>query len=135
MPRIFTDLPFEVSSAPRARLVQGRAEALPFRDGAFDTVVSGLCFCSVGDPARGLAEVRRVLVSGGRLRMLEHVRSERPWKARVQDRLQPFWTRLSGGCHPNRDTELAVARAGFAIEADGRAAKGDMRRFAARPGA
>src|SRR5213083_1635388 len=47
--------------APRARLVRGSAEALPFRDGAFDTVVSGLVFCSVPDARRGLAEVRRVL--------------------------------------------------------------------------
>jgi hypothetical protein len=64
--------------------------------------------------------------------MLEHVRSTRPWKARLQDRLQPAWTRLTGGCHPNRDTERAVEAGGFHIEAEGRRAKGDMRRFAAR---
>lgn len=119
--------------APRVSLVQGSAEALPFRDGTFDTVVSGLVFCSVPDPLRGLAEVKRVLGPGGRLRMLEHVRSRTPWKARFQDRVQPFWTRLSGGCHPNRDTEGAVEASGFTIEADGRRAKADMRRFSARP--
>jgi len=74
-----------------------------------------------------------VLGPGGRLRMLEHVRSPRPWKARFQDRAQPVWTRVSGGCHPNRDTERLVEASGFAIEADGRRAKGDMRRFSARP--
>ncbi|HEV8439182.1 MAG TPA: class I SAM-dependent methyltransferase, partial [Methylomirabilota bacterium] len=36
--------------APTARLVRGDCQALPFRDGAFDTVVSGLVFCSVPDP-------------------------------------------------------------------------------------
>jgi len=118
--------------APRVPLVQGSAEALPFRDGTFDTVVSGLVFCSVPDSLRGLAEVKRVLGPGGRLRMLEHVRSSRPWKARFQDRTQPVWTRLSGGCHPNRDTERLVEASGFAIEADGRRAQGDMRRFSAR---
>lgn len=121
--------------APGVPLVQGSAQALPFRDGAFDTVVSGLVFCSVPDPARGFREVGRVLRPGGSLRMLEHVRSTRPWKARLQDRFQPLWTRLSGGCHPNRDTERAVESAGFRIEADGRRAKGDMRRFSARPAA
>jgi ubiquinone/menaquinone biosynthesis C-methylase UbiE len=65
--------------APGARLVRARAEALPFRDGVFDTVVSGLAFCSVADPGRGLAEVRRVLKRHGELRMLEHVRSTVPW--------------------------------------------------------
>ena len=120
-------------SLERARLVRGSAEALPFRDGAFDTVVSGLVFCSVPDARRGLAEVRRVLRPEGRLRMLEHVRSARPWKARFQDRLERFWVRISGGCHPNRDTERVVEASGFVIEADGRRAKGDMRRFSARP--
>ena len=118
--------------APGVPLVVGSAEALPFRDGVFDTVVSGLVFCSVRDPRRGLAEVRRVLRPGGALRMLEHVRSTHPWKARVQDRIQPAWTWVMGGCHPNRDTERAVEAAGFRIEAEGRRAKGDMRRFAAR---
>lgn len=119
--------------APYVPLVQASVEALPFSDGTFDTVVSGLVFCSVGDPRRGLAEVKRVLRPDGRLRMLEHVRSPRPWKARFQDRVQPVWTRLSGGCHPNRDTERAVEASGFAIEEEGRRAKADMRRFSARP--
>jgi uncharacterized protein GlcG (DUF336 family)/ubiquinone/menaquinone biosynthesis C-methylase UbiE len=119
--------------APEVPLVVGSAEALPFRDAAFDTVLSGLVFCSVPDPHRGLLEVRRVLRSDGQLRMLEHVRSTRAWKARLQDLLQPAWTRITGGCHPNRHTERAVEAAGFRIEDDGRRARGDMRRFAARP--
>ncbi|MCL6641087.1 MAG: class I SAM-dependent methyltransferase [Candidatus Rokubacteria bacterium] len=116
----------------RAPLVVGRAESLPFRDGTFDTVVGSLVLCSVSDPARALAEVRRVLAPSGELRAVEHVRSARPWRARFQDWIQPAWTRLTGGCHPNRETETAVERAGFRIVPDGRRAQGDMRRFAAR---
>lgn len=119
--------------APGVPLVQGSAEALPFRDGTFDTVVASLVFCSVPEPARGLAEVKRVLRPDGRLRMLEHVRSRRSWKAAFQDRVQPLWTWLSGGCHPNRETERAVEDAGFVIEAEGRSEMADMRRFSARP--
>jgi len=119
--------------APRVPVVVGSAEALPFRDAAFDTVLSGLVFCSIPDPNRGLREVRRVLRPDGELRMLEHVRSTRAWKARLQDLLQPVWTWITGGCHPNRDTERAVEAGGFQIEEEGRRAKGDMRRFAARP--
>jgi len=118
--------------APRAALVRARAEALPFRDGAFDTVVSGLVFCSVTDPSAGLAEVRRVLRSGGTLRMLEHVRARGRFAAWLQDRTQPAWTWLTGGCHPNRETEAAVAAAGFAVDPSTRLARGDMRRFEAR---
>ena len=119
--------------APHVPLVQGSAEHLPFRAGTFDTIVSGLVFCSVPDPGRGLGEVRRVLDAGGALRMLEHVRSTRPWKARWQDRIQPLWTHLTGGCHPNRDTERAVEAAGFAIDPTERRSRGTMRRFSAHP--
>jgi hypothetical protein len=48
----------------------------------------------------------------------------------MQDRLTPLWSFVTGGCHPNRDTEAAVARAGFAVVE--RRAKNDMRRLAAR---
>lgn len=118
--------------APSVPLVCARAEALPFRDGAFDTVVSGLVYCSVLDVARGLDEVRRVLKPGGGLRMLEHVRSRRPSAAWLQDRMQPFWTWFTGGCHPNRDTEAAVAAAGFVVDPSSYRARNDMRRFEAR---
>jgi ubiquinone/menaquinone biosynthesis C-methylase UbiE len=119
--------------APAAWLVQARAEALPFRDGAFDTVTTGLVFCSVTDPPAGLRELRRVLAPAGTLRMLEHVRSPVAWQARLQDLTQPAWTWVTGGCHPNRDTEKAVSGAGFAIDAGTRRASGSMRRFVARP--
>jgi ubiquinone/menaquinone biosynthesis C-methylase UbiE len=119
--------------APNVPLVRARAEALPFRDGSFDTVVSGLVFCSVSDPARGLAEVRRVLAAGGALRMLEHVRARGRLRGRLQDLLQPAWTFVAGGCHPNRDTEASVEAAGFRIEDEGRRARDHMRRFQARP--
>jgi ubiquinone/menaquinone biosynthesis C-methylase UbiE len=117
--------------SPSTLFVRASAEALPFREGAFDTVISSLVFCSVPSPERGLAEVKRVLRDEGQLRMLEHVRSD-DWYGRVQDSLQPAWTTVSGGCHPNRRTEATVEAAGFAIEAEGRRAQGTMRRFSAR---
>jgi ubiquinone/menaquinone biosynthesis C-methylase UbiE len=119
--------------APGVPLVQARAEALPFRDHAFDTVVSGLVFCSVGDVPRGLREVRRVLKPEGTLRMLEHVRAASRLAAWLQDVTQPAWTWATGGCHPNRRTEDAVAAANFAVVPGSYAAQGDMRRFEARP--
>ena len=118
--------------APGTPLLGAQAEALPFRDGTFDTVLSGLVFCSVGEPTRGLAELKRVLRPDGQLRMLEHVRSRIPWRAWIQDAIQPLWTWVAGGCHPNRDTETAVERAGFRIDPEGRIAKGTDRRFTAR---
>lgn len=118
-----------------ASLLVASAEALPFRDGAFDHVVSSLVFCSVPDPARGLREAARVLERDGRLLMLEHVRHRGSRHARFQDWIQPTWTFLSGGCHVNRDTEKTVQGAGFVIEAETRRERGVMRLFIARPAA
>jgi hypothetical protein len=64
--------------------------------------------------------------------MLEHVRSAHPWRARVQDLIQPAWTRVAGGCRPNRDTERSVEAAGFAIDLATRQARKNLRRFVAR---
>jgi ubiquinone/menaquinone biosynthesis C-methylase UbiE len=119
--------------APHVPLVRASAEALPFRAGAFDTVVSGLVFCSVPDAAKGLGEVKRVLKPQGMLRMLEHVRSTKRFVARWQDFIQPTWTAVTGGCHPNRDTESTVREAGFSIAAETHRASGNMRRFTAQP--
>lgn len=118
--------------APGVPLVRASVEELPFRDGTFDAVVSGLVFCSVPNPDRGLREVRRVLKPNGLLRMLEHVRSTHPLYARVQDFIQPAWTRVAGGCRPNRDTEANVRAAGFEIKREGYRAQGTLRCFTAR---
>ncbi|MBE2249166.1 MAG: class I SAM-dependent methyltransferase [Myxococcus sp.] len=117
--------------APGALLVRGSAEALPFREGAFETVVSSLVFCSVPRPEVGLHEIGRVLAPDGQLRMLEHVRHDAKAVGWLQDVLQPAWTAVAGGCHPNRRTELTVEANGFSIAADGRRSDGTMRRFVA----
>jgi ubiquinone/menaquinone biosynthesis C-methylase UbiE len=119
--------------APRVPLVRATAHALPFRPGVFDTVISSLVFCSVPDPAQGLDETRRVLAPGGVLLMIEHVRSPHPRAARLQDAIQPLWTRLSGGCHPNRDTEATLERQGFRIDPTERQSRGVVRRLLVRP--
>jgi len=94
---------------------EARAEALPFPDAAFDTVVSTLVLCSVASPPRVLAEIRRVLRPGGHYLFLEHGGAHDPRLARWQHRLEPLWKRLAGGCHLSRDAEQLVAANGFTI--------------------
>jgi ubiquinone/menaquinone biosynthesis C-methylase UbiE len=91
------------------------AEALPFPDYSFDTVVSTLVLCTVADQGAALQEIRRVLHPGGRLLFIEHVRGEGA-VARWQDRIEPLWRRLTAGCHPNRDTVASIEAAGLRIE-------------------
>jgi SAM-dependent methyltransferase len=94
--------------------VLGAAEALPFAAAEFDTVLFSLAFCSVRDPDATLTEVRRVLVPGGRLIMLEHVHL--PWQPghRLQSLAAPAWAAVAGGCRLDRDTVALVRSAGFA---------------------
>jgi ubiquinone/menaquinone biosynthesis C-methylase UbiE len=102
-------IPVEVVDAP--------AEALPFEDASFDSIVSTLVFCTVDDPGRSAAEVKRVLAPGGRLLLLEHVRNvDNEKSARWQDRLERPWGWIAGGCHPNRDTPATLRAAGFELD-------------------
>lgn len=98
-----------------ARVVRAPAEELPFDDARFDFVISTLVLCTVDDPDRALAEIRRVLRPEGRLVFLEHVRSEDPTLARWQDRLQGLQVRIGHGCHPNRRTLENIESASFSI--------------------
>jgi ubiquinone/menaquinone biosynthesis C-methylase UbiE len=103
--------------APVVEVVDAPAERLPFADGSFDVVVSSLVLCTTPDPSRALAEVRRVLVTGGTLVFLEHVADdERPDRLRWQRRLEPLWKRLAGGCHLTRRTHETIAAAGLRLE-------------------
>lgn len=102
-------------SAPTISVVEGCAEALPGADGSVDAVVCSLVLCSVPSQAAALAEIRRVLRPGGELRFYEHVRSRSRIVGWMEDALTPLWRRYAGGCHPNRDTASAIARAGFKV--------------------
>ncbi|HEY6771924.1 MAG TPA: class I SAM-dependent methyltransferase [Solirubrobacterales bacterium] len=106
----------EGTAAGHPSVIEAPAEELPFDDGSFDAVVATLVLCTVEDPARALAEVRRVLVEGGRFLYLEHVRSARRGLGRWQDWLERPWGKFAGGCHPNRATDQLLAGAGFWID-------------------
>ncbi len=102
--------------APRSvEVIEAPAEDLPFDDGSFETVVSTLVFCTVDNPQRAVAEVKRVLADGGALLYLEHVRGE-GGVTRAQDLLERPWGWFAGGCHPNRPTGETIAEAGFWVE-------------------
>lgn len=106
----------EGTAARQASVIEAPAEELPFDDGSFDAVVATLVLCTVENPARAVAEARRVLVEGGRFLYIEHVRSARRGLARWQDWLERPWGFFAGGCHPNRATDQLLAGAGFWID-------------------
>lgn len=94
---------------------KGTAEALPFDSGSFDCVVCTFTLCSVQSPRDALAEARRVLRPGGRFLYCEHGLAPDPEVARWQNRLEPLWKAIAGGCHLTRPITASVASAGFAV--------------------
>jgi ubiquinone/menaquinone biosynthesis C-methylase UbiE len=85
--RLALAAPRAATAAARVALCGASAERLPFPPATFDAAAGTLVFCTIPDPARALAELRRVLVPGGELRLLEHVRLDHPLVAAGQDAL------------------------------------------------
>ncbi len=104
-------------SGRSANFANGIAEALPFESSSFDSVVTTFTLCSVQDPTAALSEVRRVLRPGGRLIFLEHGKAPDPAAANWQNRIEPVWKHIAGGCHLTRPVTGAISDAGFVCDA------------------
>jgi SAM-dependent methyltransferase len=91
------------------------AERLDLPDGSTDMVLSSLVLCSVADPARVLAEVRRVLRPGGRFVFVEHVAAPSGTALRgIQRFVRRPWAWCFEGCSCERDLASLIGSAGFA---------------------
>jgi ubiquinone/menaquinone biosynthesis C-methylase UbiE len=99
-------------------LVGLSAERLPLPDDSFDTVVCTYTLCSIPDPAAALHEVRRVLKPGGQFLFCEHGRAPDASLARWQDRIQPLWMPMAGGCHLDRDVPALLREARLSAHVD-----------------
>lgn len=114
------------------RLMEGDALALPFEDGAFDTVVSTLSTCTFPDPVRALKEMRRVCRPDGHILLLEHGRSTWGWLGRRQDRGAHSHSTMIG-CFWNREPVAMAEQAGLRLERVRRRLAGVIVEMVARP--
>jgi ubiquinone/menaquinone biosynthesis C-methylase UbiE len=105
------------SAAVPIKLLDASAEVIPLDTGSIDTVVTTWTLCTIPNAPLALTEMRRVLKPGGALLFVEHGRAPEPGVARWQDRLDPLWSRIAGGCHLNRRMDDLIAGNGFRIEA------------------
>src|SRR5258708_36534921 len=102
------------SSVP-SKLVGGSAESIPLDDRSVDTVVITWTLCSIPDPGRALAEMRRVLKPDGQLLFVEHGLAQDERVRRWQHRLNPMWRRFVGGCNLDRPMSKCLEGGGFKI--------------------
>jgi ubiquinone/menaquinone biosynthesis C-methylase UbiE len=94
--------------------IQMDVHDLAFDDESFDQVYTSCTFCSVPEPIDGLKSLRRVLKSGGELRMFEHTGSAYFPFRQMFNLLNPLSSRA--GPNVNRPTVANVEAAGFTIK-------------------
>ncbi len=92
------------------------AEDIPVADNTFDTAVVTWTLCTIPDPMAALHEIRRVLKPEGRLLFVEHGEAPEPEVVKWQNRVDPIWSAVAGGCHLNRRPDHMMVEAGFRFD-------------------
>ena len=101
-------------------LIELPGEEIPLPDNSVDTVLVTYTLCTIADVSAALAGMRRVLKPDGRLLFTEHGRAPDIGVRRWQERLNPGWKKLAGGCNMNRDIAGIIEDAGFSLAEDNR---------------
>jgi len=91
-------------------------ENIPLEENSVDTVLLTCTLCTIGDWQTALKEMRRVLKSDGTLLFCEHGKADSAGVAKWQDRLNPWWRKLAGGCNLNRPMDELIRQGGFRID-------------------
>jgi SAM-dependent methyltransferase len=97
-------------------LISAGAERLPLDGHSFDTVLTTYALCTIPDALAALTEMRRVMRPGGRLLFCEHGLAPDAGIRRWQNRANPLWRRIGGGCNLNRDIPELLRAGGFGVE-------------------
>jgi ubiquinone/menaquinone biosynthesis C-methylase UbiE len=90
-------------------------EEIPLEDGSVDSVLVTFALCTIPDPVTALRGMARVLRPGGSLIFCEHGRAPDSSVGKWQDRINPYWRRLAGGCNLNRDIPVLLEAGGFVV--------------------
>jgi SAM-dependent methyltransferase len=85
-------------------------------DASYDAALCTFTLCTIPDALAALAEVRRLVRSGGTFHVLEHGLSDDPRTRVWQHRLDPWQQRLVGGCHLVRDPASLVRESGMGLD-------------------
>jgi ubiquinone/menaquinone biosynthesis C-methylase UbiE len=101
-------------------LIDLPGEEIPLEANSVDTVLITYTLCTIPDVTAALAGMRRVLKPGGKLLFSEHGKAPDEGVMRWQNRLNPAWRKIGGGCNMNRDIPAMIQEGGFRITEDER---------------
>ncbi|MFQ5899356.1 MAG: class I SAM-dependent methyltransferase [Candidatus Methylomirabilia bacterium] len=92
------------------------SEEIPLEENSVDSVLITYTLCTIPDTQPALRQMARVLKPGGELIFCEHGAAPDPSVRRWQDRINPIWKRLGGGCHLNRAIPNLIEEGGLRIK-------------------
>ena len=81
-----------------------------------DTVLITYTLCSIPNPAEALKEIKRVMKSEAKIIFCEHGIAPDIKVSKWQNRINPLWSKLFGGCNINRDIPEILLDSGFKIQ-------------------
>ena len=96
--------------------IVGGAEKMDLPNDSVDTVLVTYTMCTIPDALSANKEMLRVLKPGGRLIFCEHGLAPDVGVSKWQSRIDPFWGKIAGGCHLNRNIPELIRSAGFQIQ-------------------
>jgi ubiquinone/menaquinone biosynthesis C-methylase UbiE len=95
-------------------------EEIPLEENSVDTVLMTYTLCTIPNVGAALQGMRRVLKPGGKLLFCEHGKAPDEGVHRWQNKLNPAWSKVAGGCNMNRDIPALIEASGFRISMDER---------------
>lgn len=105
-----------LQSGIHLEMVGRDASAIELSDKIADTVVLTYSLCTIPDPVSAVSEMYRILKPGGSLIFCEHGKSPDKSIARWQEKLTPWWQKISGGCSLDRPVAELLQEGGFEIQ-------------------
>jgi ubiquinone/menaquinone biosynthesis C-methylase UbiE len=91
-------------------------ETIPLETSSVDTVLVTYTLCTIVEVDRAIQEMARVLKPTGELVFCEHGTAPDASVRRWQNRINPVWKRVGGGCHLNREIPTLIEQGGFRIK-------------------
>jgi len=91
-------------------------EDIPLGKNTADSVVVTYSLCTIPNPIKALHEMKRILKPGGKILFSEHGKAPDAKIHRWQNRIDPVWKKIAGGCHSGRNIPTLFKQANLKFD-------------------